>query len=97
MKLDGGDLRFANDSIGSGVVFDFLIVEGLNTIQTLVIVRIPSLAIGNSTIFMLIGNPSANYTSPLQTLTGIHPPKFSCLIALQSLEVTVGTPQLNMM
>jgi hypothetical protein len=55
MKSDCGDMRFSADG---ATQLSYWIESGCNTANTIVWVKIPSLASGNTTIYLYYGNPS---------------------------------------
>lgn len=69
LRADGADLRFAPDEIGTST-FVHTIESGLNTSNTIVIVRIPDIPAASSIdIWMAIGNADANYTGDVSIRT----------------------------
>ena len=60
LRADGGDLRFTDSE---GNLLPFWIESGVNTAQTKLWVRLPTLRTGTQTIFILYGNPNATSLS----------------------------------
>jgi hypothetical protein len=61
MKVDGGDIRFS-DIIGNEI--SYWIESGINTADTSIWVKVPSIpALGTTIIYMYYGNPLASTTS----------------------------------
>lgn len=59
MRADGGDVRFSTDADGTALI-DYWIESGINTTDTRIWVRSPSLsASGATTIYLFYGNPGA--------------------------------------
>jgi uncharacterized repeat protein (TIGR01451 family) len=67
MRADGGDIRFSTDSDGTTLI-DYWIESGINTTNTRIWVRVPSLPASSAvTIYMFYGNPGAASQSSFAT------------------------------
>ena len=60
LRADGGDLRLTDNE---GNPLPFWIESGVNTSQTKVWIRVPTLRTGTQTLFVLYGNPNATSLS----------------------------------
>jgi hypothetical protein len=82
LEADGGDLRFESSS---GMNLDFWVESGLNTAETRVWVKMPTLPAGVSTIYMKHGDYSL---SPASNPTSV----FAQFFSLGSVTTTATTP-----